>query len=271
MYNKLLKIFLILFLLFNFLGCSNKIKEKNNSLPINQSLLTVNSTNENIIERLEQFYFNTKRANGNSQSKMDNKDSQEQQPKENDKKQQQDEKKKKIELKKKEEKWKGLINKIEQLFKNWNRYESEKSLPEEQTKAIEEKMNQLTLSIEEDEQLLTALFKANELNLEFAMLYRQYYDKKYRAIIEEMRVYIRNIIYLSQIKGDNKAEQNKNLHKLEIGINNLKDFKVKKESKLMIKELNHYIEDIKEVIKQQNNSVIKIKGNLILNKLNQLR
>ena len=269
--HKSLKLFLILFLLFNLLGCSNKKIEKNDSLPINQSLLTVNSTNENIIERLEQFYFKTQRADGKPQSKMDSKGGQEQQLGQSDKKQKQDEKKKKIELKKKEEKWKGLINKLEQLFKNWNRYESEKSLPEEQTKAIEEKMNQLTMIIEEEQQLLTALFQANELNLEFAMLYRQYYDKKLKAVIEEMRVYIRNIIYLSQIKGNNKAEQDENLRKLEIGSNKLRDFKVKKENKLRIKELNHYIEDIKEVIEQQNNSVIKLKGNLILNKLNQLR
>ena len=266
--SKLFKFFLILFLLFNLLGCSKQEVEKKDSLTINQSLLTVNSTNENIMERLEQFYFNTNRTEG-KKKEMDDQVSQ-QQPQQRDEKPKQDKQKEKIELKKQEEKWKGLINKVEQLFKNWNRYESEKSLPPKQVKQIEKKMNQLTFNIEK-QQLLTALFQANELNLDFAMLYRQYYNKELKAVIEEMRVYIRNMIYLSQIKGDNQTRQMENLHKLKMRINKLKDINLKKENKTKVKELEHYIKDMEEIINNRNNSVIKIKGNLILNKLNQLR
>ncbi|WP_204702344.1 hypothetical protein [Halanaerobacter jeridensis] len=266
---KSFKVVLILCLFFALLGCGNKqVEEKNGSLSINQSLLTVNSTNENIIERLEQFYFKTSRPAGKQQMKSNKEMNQEQQKEEN--KDSQKEQMQKIELKKKEEKWKGLINKIEQLFKNWNRYESEKSLDTKQAKKIEKKMNQLTQQIENNE-LLEALFQANGLNLEFAKLYRQYYNKKLKSTIEEMRVYVRNIVYLSQIEGDNQTQQSQNLRKLKSGVNELEDLKMKKENKERVKELNHYLEDLEEVITTQNNSVLKIKGNLILNKLNQLK
>ena len=249
--NRILNILLILFLLFNFLGCSkDKAEEESNTPSINQSLLTVDSTNENIIDKLEQFYFGNEKAN---------------QVQKEDK-----EKKKKLKMQRDKEKWKGLTNKVEQLFKNWNRYESERSLPENQVKSIEKKMNQLTAEIKEHE-MSKALFKANQLNLDLAILYRQYYNKELKAIIKEMRSYMRSIVYWSKEEENNRDQETKNLEKLEQGVSKLKNLVVKKEDKELVKELEHYIKDLNVVIEEQNNSVLQIKGNLILNKLSQLK
>ncbi|MFO7818797.1 MAG: hypothetical protein R6V17_01035 [Halanaerobacter sp.] len=260
--NRILNILLILFLLFNFLGCSKyKSEEESNTPSINQSLLTVDSTNENIIDKLEQFYFKNRK---NKQVQKEDKQKEEEEKKESD------DKKEKLKEQMDREEWKGLTNKVEQLFKNWNRYESERSLPETQVKSIEKKMNQLTAEIEEEE-MLSALFKANQLNLDLAILYRRYYNKELRAVIKEMRAYMRSIVYWSKEEENNRFQGTKNLEKLEQGVNKMKNLVVKKEDKQLVKELENYIQDLNEVIEEQNNSVLEIKGNLVLNKLSQLK
>lgn len=254
--KKVFKICLVLFLLLTLFGCSkSKPEEKNNTLSINQSLLAVNSTTENIVNRLEKFYFTQEKMRQNNNLKEN---------------QNKDDKKEKMKLKRDEEKWKGLMNKVEQLFKNWNRYESEKSLPDRQIKSIEKKMNQLTLHIEE-KNLLSALFQANQLNLELAKLYKQYYNKELKAVVKEMRTYMRNIIYLSRSGTDNKVLEAENLTQLTEKIVKLEKIVGKKADKEIVTEVQHYLQDLAAVIQSQNKSVIKIKGNLILNRLNQLK
>ena len=257
--NKLVKTFFILLILLFLLSCSNNEEvKKENSSAIPNSLLSVSTISKNIIEELEEIYFTKKEKQEQNSTKENNK-------KTNDSKET-----KEPQNMKEKEVWQDLKSKVEQLFQNWNRYESQQNLPQQQSQKIESQMNQIPPILEKGK-ILTALFKTNQLKLEFSKLYSQYYNKELIAVLEEIKVYMRRIVYFSQVKEDKISEQQSSLEKLKAKLIELKNLKVKEESKVKIKELDHYAEDLEELIKQNNKSVLKIKGDLILSKIKEIK
>jgi|GEM_PF-6815161 len=279
--RKVLLLLMISLVFIQLAGCSGKEEENKQSKssgnhPPN-SLTDISMSVEKIITKLEEGYekVQEEKKSKDKESKSNQDNSQNKSSKKDESKVNQgssnNERKMKDLEKTLTESWEKVNQEIKSLHQNWNSYESKELIDKQKINSIEGELNDLT-EISNNEKLLATLLQINQFNLQIAELYSNY-DAKIKTLLKKVEAYTRDIMYLNFL-ADTK---NNNFKQLE-DINKVKEIlpqielKFEKDQKMKskVKELIKAVEDLEQAVKEQSKEVIKVKGELILQKVKEL-
>lgn len=293
--NKLLYIILILLLVFS-VSCKKKEndKEKSNKEEIPQQIKSIEETNEEIITDVEKLQSemsdpqkamdekegeeeksSQKDSGGDEESKKeeDKQKEDEKGKKEDEKKSEEEDKKKQKEefLKEIDKKWGDIGKKIADMHSGWNSFEPkaiEDGAGATDITEFEENLNALTLAAQ-NHNILDTLTTANEVSFSIARFLDFYKGNADNEMIR-IKYYIRKSI-LDGTKNDWEAvkEDIKNttpvIERLRIKV------ELKEKDKELFTKLELSLKDMESVIEKENVQLLKIKRDIVLNNLTELK
>jgi hypothetical protein len=160
--------------------------------------------------------------------------------------------------------WEKITENITDLHKNWNEYESNSALADKEANFLEKELNQLTEAVEE-KKLLPALQQANQFSLNLAQLYEAHNAQL--GFLKEIKAYTRQVIYLTrkEVKEEERLALIEEINSL------IKKLTDKEEIKDRKQQLQEAVTDLKIAVENNNSKVVEVKGELILNQLNDLQ
>ncbi|GAB6137179.1 hypothetical protein [Halanaerobaculum tunisiense] len=259
--KKKILIGFIMLILLAMVGCGQQKSEsqsEKSKVPV--SFTNVEVTVENMIEDLEDFYLQQKKRQEakKQQQEATNQNSQQEEKEEG--------KKEDKEQEEKQKNWDNIQQTIKRIHKKWNRYEGESSVAKEKLNESEQNLIGLTEAAQE-KKLLSSLWQTNQFALQLAELYSEYDTKK--EVKKKIIAYARKVIYGSWL-GIEQEQRLATSDKLKEFIADLKGQVkgTKKEKK--IQELEEAVIDLKVAVQEEAREAIKIKGNLIVNKVKNL-
>jgi chromosome segregation ATPase len=247
---------LLLALIFNLIGCSksnsdnNSSEKASNKKKVPNNLEVVDNKTTELVSNLKEIKEKIKEKN---------------------KKDKQKEKQgKKEELKKELERlWSKADELTQQLNTSWNNFEvtaQEKNARPEVINKFEKHLNMATEAVKKKE-MEKALINTNKLNLRLIPFFEMYETEK-PVELKGLKFYAQEIIFLNDSWKQRKEDimQSKSL------LDSLKnEIENKKKTQEKFNKLKNSILDLEEVVQQKKEELIEVKGEIVLENIEELR
>lgn len=164
-----------------------------------------------------------------------------------------------------------ITKNVEGIHSTWNNYEHkavEDGASSEDIKEFEDSLNKLTIGVENENNMM-ALYSINNMTLYMAKYFDIYKGNPDGEILR-LKYYVRQM-YLNGESGK-WDEVSGIIPKLEETIARIRQkVELPKEKKSLMDKLNLSIEDLQNSIKEKNNKLLKIKRDIVLKNLEEIR